>query len=92
MRNFLIVPALVLAMATTAGSTFASDDIQASAPRNEWMTIAQVTEKLASEGYDVRRVTEEEGGYELYAFKDGKRIEAHVDPVTGALFQSEVDD
>lgn len=95
MRRILIVPATLLLLATGSGLTFASsdDDARTSAPRDQWMTIAQITAKFADEGYDVRQVKEEDGGYELYAIdKDGRRIEAFVDPVTGALLKSENDD
>jgi hypothetical protein len=96
MRKFLLVPALTLIMAASLGSAFASDDDDdnnVSAPGSNWMTVAQITEKFTSEGYDVRRVKIEDSGYELYAIdKDGKRVEAYVDPVSGAVLKHESDD
>lgn len=88
--RFLIVPALTLAMVAATGQAFAAgDDTAIDAPRSQWLTIEQITAKLTSEGYDVRQVKEEDGGYELYAIKDGKRVEAYVHPVTGELLRSE---
>ena len=97
MRKFLLVPALTLVMAASLGSAFASDDDDnnnnVSAPGSNWMTIAQITEKLTSQGYEVRQVKIEDNGYELYAIdKDGKRVEATVDPVSGAVLKHESDD
>jgi hypothetical protein len=95
MRKFLILPALTLVMAASLGSAFASDDDddRVSAPGSNWMTIAQITEKLTSQGYEVRQVKIEDNGYELYAIdKDGKRVEATVNPVSGAVLKHESDD
>jgi hypothetical protein len=88
--RFLIVPVLTLTMVAATGQAFASgDDTAIDAPRDQWLTIEQVTAKFTSEGYDVRQVKEEDGGYELYAIKDGERVEAFVHPVTGKLLRSE---
>lgn len=94
MRKLLIVPALALAMATAAGASFASSDtVRIDAPRDQWLTIAQVTEKFTSQGYDVRQVKVEKGRYEVYAIDmDGRRIETYVHPVTGEILKREMDD
>ena len=40
--------------------------------------------ELQADGYEVRRVKQERNGYEIYAIaRDGRRVEAHVNPVTG---------
>lgn len=94
MRKFLIVPALALAVATSGASAFASDGaVRVDAPREQWLSIAQITEKFTSQGYDVRGVKVEKGGYEVYAIdKDGKRLETYVHPVSGEILKSEMDD
>jgi hypothetical protein len=94
MRKFLLVPTLAFAMATAAGVAFASDDdLKIDVPGDQWLTIAQITEKFTSQGYHVREVKVEDGGYEIYAIdKDGKRLEAYVNPVTGEMLKSEMDD
>lgn len=94
MRKLLILPTLAFAIATAAGSASASnDDVRVDVPRDQWLTIAQITEKFTSQGYDVRQVEVEDGGYEIYAIdKNGKRLEAYVHPVTGELLKSEMDD
>lgn len=96
MRKYLIVPATALGIIATAGFAFAADDDDdrsTAASRDQWMTIAQITEQLTAQGYDVRDLTAEGNGYELKAIdKDGNRVETHVDPVTGALLASDSDD
>ncbi len=93
MRKFLIIPALALAMAAATAPSFASDDdVRVDVPRDQWLSEAQLTEKLTSQGYDVRRIKIEDGVYEVYAIKNGQRVEAHVHPATGALLKSEMDD
>jgi hypothetical protein len=94
MRKLLIVPALALAIAVAAGSAFAtSDEARPAAPRDQWMSTAQITEKFTAQGYDVRKVKVEKGAYEVYAVgKDGKRLETYVDPVTGEPLKGEMDD
>jgi hypothetical protein len=93
MRKFPIMSALAFVL-VTAGSAMASDDESRNdAARGSRLTIAEITAKFAAQGYDVRQVKEEDGGYELYAVdKDGNRVESRVDPVTGALQKGENDD
>jgi hypothetical protein len=95
MRKLLNIPTLAFVLITAAaGTAFASDDdLQVDAPRDQWLTVVQITEKFTSQGYEVRQVKEEDGAYEIYAIdNEGKRIEAYVHPVTGALLASDLDD
>jgi hypothetical protein len=92
MHKRLITTALLATLAASTGAAFASDDTPA-APRDQWMSVQQVTETFTKQGYDVRQVKVEDNGYEVYALdKDGKRFEADVDPVTGAVLKDEADD
>ena len=92
MRKFLIIPAFALALGASGFAFASDDDARIDAPRAEWLSIAEVTAKFTAEGYDVRQVKEEDGGYEIYALKDGKRLEAVVNPVTGEILNTETDD
>ena len=40
---------------------------------------AQIIEKLTAEGYEVRKVKTEDGYFEVYALKDGKKLEIYLD-------------
>lgn len=42
-------------------------------------TRARIVEKMTGEGYEVRKVKTEDGYYEVYALKDGKRLEIYLD-------------
>ena len=89
MRKSFLIPFLAIAAATMAQSAQASSD-NAAIPQANWMTVPQITEKLTAEGYKVRQIKKEKHGYEVYAIdKDGKRLEAYVDPVTGQLLGAE---
>ncbi|CUH68577.1 hypothetical protein TG4357_03676 [Thalassovita gelatinovora] len=43
---------------------------------------ARIVEKLTNEGFEVRKIKVEDGSYEAYALKDGKKLEIYLD---GAL-------
>lgn len=95
MRKYLIVPALALGLTASAGFALAAgdnDSDMATAPHDGWMTIAQVTDKLTAEGYDVRDLKAQGDSYELFALKDGKKVESHVDPITGEVLGIDSDD
>lgn len=92
MHKRLIAATLAAAVLATSGVAFASDGTPA-APRDQWMTVDQIKETFTQKGYQVRQVKVEDNGYEVYALdKDGKRFEADVDPVTGAVVKMEADD
>ena len=62
------------------------------APRAQWMTEDAAKSKAADLGYEVRRVKEENGCYEIYAIdKNGAKVELQMHPVTGALVKTNGD-
>ncbi|SDG25053.1 PepSY domain-containing protein [Alloyangia pacifica] len=67
----LLTSGLVAAL-LTSGAAFAS-------PAIPEQTQAQVREKLTAEGYEVRRIDSEDGMIEVYAMKDGKKVELYLD-------------
>ncbi|AWI83585.1 hypothetical protein CEW88_07780 [Alloyangia pacifica] len=67
----LLTSGLVAAL-LTAGTAFASPEIPE-------QTQAQVREKLTAEGYEVRRIDSEDGMIEVYAMKDGQKVELYLD-------------
>ena len=48
-------------------------------PKVDDATVARVTEKLTAEGYQVRKVGSEDGMIEVYALRDGHKIEMYLD-------------
>lgn len=94
MRKFLIIPALTLARAMTAGLAVAADeDVRVDVPRDQWLTVAQIAEKISAQGFDLREIEVEKSGYEVkFIDRDGKHVEADVHPVTGEILKSKQDD
>jgi hypothetical protein len=94
MRTYLMIPVLALGVATAAGYALATDhQIRVDAPQDRGLSIAQITERFASQGYDVREIKAERDAYEVRATdKDGKRLKAHVHPVAGEPLEDETDD
>ncbi len=54
-----------------------------SGPRAGWQDQAKLEQKLKAQGWQVRRIKEDGGCYEVYGLdKDGKRVEAYFHPLT----------
>jgi hypothetical protein len=84
MKRLLLILSLTLA-ATGAAS--------ADTPGKDWLTQAQVTEKLLGQGYSrVIKLEADDGHWEGDAVKSGKTYEIHVDPHSGAITKSEPKD
>jgi hypothetical protein len=94
MKKTLTALTLVAALSGFAGAALASEDYaRIDAPRDQWMSVDQITQKMTAEGYKVRRVKVEDGAYEVYALDaNGKRVEAIVHPVTGQILGNDQDD
>lgn len=71
----LFIP-LTLSLALISGAAFASSDSQ----RLDDAKRAEITTKLTAEGYDVRKIEMEDGEIEVYALKDGKKLEIYLAP------------
>lgn len=63
---------LALALALPAAAAFASEGT----PSAE--TQAKIRDLLTAQGYDVRKIESEDGQYEAYALKDGKKYEVYL--------------
>lgn len=64
-----VVAALLSAPAFAEGTELPLDDA----------TKAQITTLLTEQGYEVRKIQIEDGEYEAYAIKDGKKLEIFLD-------------
>ncbi|MCM2398762.1 PepSY domain-containing protein [Rhizobium sp. S95] len=63
-----------------------------SIPQDKWMTKDALKAKASELGYDVRQVKVENGCYEVYGIKDGKKVEVIFNPETGAQVGADGDD
>lgn len=84
MRKFAMLSTLAFAVLSCAGAAQASEICKAH-DATEWMSKDAITAKVAAMGYEVRKVQEEDGCWEVKGMKDGKRVEAYFDPVTAEL-------
>lgn len=51
-----------------------------------WLTEAELTEKVTADGWSVRRMKKDGGCWEVYgSMPDGKRVEAYFEPETGEV-------
>jgi hypothetical protein len=73
--------AAAMAAASSANATgLATCD---SGPREGWQPQGKLEQMLKDKGWQVRRVKEDGGCYEVYALDDkGQRVEAYFHPVT----------
>jgi len=57
------------------------------APDATWLTDTQVAERITAQGYrNITEIEHEDRCYEVQAEnKEGKRVEIHVDPVSGEI-------
>lgn len=83
-----MLTALVLALSLLANvaPARADDDVRLNVPQEQWLSPAQISEKLTAKGYKVTEIETDDGTYEVdLVDKNGTRIEAHVHPATGEL-------
>ncbi len=60
------------------------------APVEKWMSRDQVAKMFTEKGYDVRKVKREDNCLEVYAIKDGKKMEIYIDPVSGKIVKTKI--
>lgn len=84
---------LTLAAAPLAASAAEASPSCGNAPQSSWLSQADVEAKATAMGYKVRQIKVEDGCYEIYAIdKDGKRVEAYLNPVTAEVVEMKLDD
>ena len=54
-------------------------------PKDKWLRAEDVQARLQAQGYDVRRVKREGSCYEVKAKKEGKSVEAYVNPADATI-------
>jgi hypothetical protein len=82
-RNGIAALTLLGATAYTQATGLATCD---SGPRESWQAQDKLEKLLTDKGWKIRRVKEDGGCYEVYAFDEkGERVEAYFHPKTLAL-------
>lgn len=81
----LTAPVLAISLLAVT-SAYADPHTRLNVPRDQWLSPAQISEKLSAQGYKVTEIETDDGAYEVDLIdKNGTRIEAHVHPATGEL-------
>ena len=76
--------AVFIAAALAAVPAFASETCP-DTPKDKWLRPEEVQARLEQKGYEVRRVKKEGTCFEVKARKDGKRVEAYVNPADASI-------
>lgn len=78
--SYAIVAGLLVSASAAHATGLATCD---SGPRDKWQPQATLEQMLKDKGWQVRRVKEDGGCYEVYALDDkGQRVEAYFHPLT----------
>lgn len=81
----LAAPALAISL-LAATAAHAEPDKRLNVPSDQWLSPAQISEKLAAQGYKVTEIEADDGAYEVdLVDKNGTKVEAHVHPATGEM-------
>jgi hypothetical protein len=84
MKALLLIVSIMVAVSSAA---------MADVPGKDWLTPAQVTEKLLGLGYtQIVKLEADDGHWEGDAVKDGKVYEVDIDPHSGAVIKSKLKD
>ncbi|MCR5856531.1 PepSY domain-containing protein [Mesorhizobium sp. J428] len=84
---------LTLAAAPFVASAAMASPSCGNQPQSSWKSLAEIEAKATEMGYKVREIDIEDGCYEIYAIdKDGKRVEAYLNPVTAEVVEAKIDD
>ena len=84
MKPAYIAAALLVAMPAIARESCPET------PRDKWLRPEEVQVRMQQKGYDVQRVKKEGSCFEVKATKDGKRIEAYVNPADATVVKEKV--
>lgn len=76
----LVLAALLFAAAQASATGLATCD---SGPKSGWQPPKKLEKQLTDKGWQIRRIKEDGGCYEVYGLDDkGQRVEAYFHPVT----------
>jgi hypothetical protein len=81
-----LAASIIAASLFAATAAYADPAQRLNVPRDQWLSPAQITDKLVSQGYRVTEIESDDGAYEVdLVDKNGTRVEGHVHPATGEL-------
>lgn len=92
MKKFILATTTLLALGAAMPAFATGDDHCGNADTSTWMSVDALKLKATEMGYDVKKVEIDDGCFEIYAIKDGKRVEAYLNPVSGEVVRVKSDD
>ena len=82
MKTWISATALLLPTMASATGMYQCEPVSA----EDWLTEAQLTELITSDGWSVNRMKKDGGCWEVYGnMPDGKRVEAYFHPASGEV-------
>jgi hypothetical protein len=95
MRTKTILSAIAVTATLAVGGLFLSPSFAKdndSPAGRQWLSIAQVADRLDAAGYrNIEEIEREHGGYEVRATdRDGRRVKLRLNPWTGEVEQGQV--
>ena len=97
MRKYLIPAAaglsLLAALPALSSASEGTDGDRLGVPRDQWLPLSEIADKLTALGYTVEEIESEDGAYEVEMVdKNGVRSEARVHPATAEILPDEEED
>ena len=95
MRKYLIPTAIGVSLLAAAPALAVDDWVggkRLNVPQDQWLSRAEISDKLSAQGYEVYEIETDDGAYEVEMAKNGTRIEAHVHPATAEILVGYGDD
>lgn len=82
-----------LLLAGVSAAALADNDTSKVALQPGWLTTEQVTQRLQSQGYTIRKIKLDDGNYQVKATGPGQqKTKLEVSPSSGAILSSKTDD
>jgi hypothetical protein len=83
----------VLMLAGVSAAALADSDASKAALKPGWLTADQVTQRLQSQGYTIRKIELDDGEYKVKASGPGQqKTKLEVSPSSGVVLSSKADD
>lgn len=93
LKTALAASLLALAVAVPALAQNGPASHRLNVPREQWLSPAQITDRLVSQGYTVREIEVDDGVYEVEATdRNNVRVEMKVHPATAEVILHDDDD
>lgn len=91
MKKFILATITLLSLTVAMPAFATGDNYCGNADTSTWMSVDALKMKATGMGYAVNKVEIDDGCFEIYALKDGKRVKAYLNPVSGEVIRVKLD-